>query len=143
MIRAACVCLLLSTASGVAADADTELKSIGGKWVIDAATLGGRDHLDDFEGMTLTLDSDKYTIDFKENSDAGTFTVDGSKSPKWIDIKTGAKGPFKGRSLPGIYELKDGKLTLCLNSEKQDRPTAFEAKAKTPMMLLTFAREKK
>ena len=45
--------------------------------------------------------------------------------------------------MPGIYEFKDGKLTVCLNSEKNDRPEKFDATEKTPVMLFSFERETK
>jgi len=126
-----------------ATEPDSELKAFQGAWVIAEATLAGRDHLDDFKGMKLTVTDEKYQIDFKENSDKGTLKVDATKKPKQIDLTTSSAGPFKGRTLPGIYEFKGDTVVLCLNSEKPDRPTAFEAKEKTPIMLLTFQREKK
>jgi uncharacterized protein (TIGR03067 family) len=141
MPRALTVCLLV-TAAATAADADAERKALAGTWVIEDAVLAGRDHKDDFAGMTLTLDGDRFTIAFAENSDRGTFTLDPAKSPKWITITTSPKGPFKGRTLPGIYDLKGDRLVVCCNSETDDRPTAFEAKEKTPLMLLTYTREK-
>jgi len=142
MLRLVAASLLLAS-TAVAAEPEGDLKAFQGKWVIAEATLAGRDHIDDFKGMKLTITGDKYEIDFAENSDRGTIKLDTAKKPKQIDLTTGAKGPFKGRNLPGIYELKDDTVVLCLNSEKPDRPTAFEAKEKTPMMLLTFKREKK
>jgi uncharacterized protein (TIGR03067 family) len=139
------IALLLLNGTILAADADVgaERKKLEGTWVIDAALLAGRDHLEDFEGMKLILKGDSFVIEFAENSDKGTYTIDPSKSPKWIDIKTNEKGPFKGRTLPGIYKLDGDKLTVCCNSEKMERPESFEAKVKTPMMLLTYKREKK
>jgi uncharacterized protein (TIGR03067 family) len=111
--------------------------------VLDAATLDGRDHTLDFEGMKLTLKGGEYTIEFAENSDKGTFAIDPAKSPKWIDIKTGEKGPFKGLTLPGIYKLDGGKLVLCCHADGKTRPTEFGAQSKTRNMLLTYKREKK
>lgn len=142
MVRSLGVCLLLAGVV-IAADQEAELKLLEGTWVLDDATLGGRDHKEDFKGMKLAVMGTAYTIDFGENSDKGTLTVNGEKNPKWIDITTKKDGPFKGRTLPGVYKLDGGKLVLCLNSEKPDRPEKFEAPLKTPLMLLTFVREKK
>jgi uncharacterized protein (TIGR03067 family) len=119
------------------------LKLFQGAWVIAEAHLAGRDHLDDFKGMKLTVTGEKYVIDFGKNSETGTLKIDATKKPKQIDLTTRESGPFKGRNLPGIYEFKDDTVVLCLNTEKPDRPTAFEAKEKTPVMFLTFKREKK
>jgi len=126
-----------------AAPADADRAALRGTWVIEAATLEGRDHADDFRGMKLVLDGDRYTIDFGKNTDKGTFTLDPTKTPKRIDVRS-AEGPFKGKTLPGIYELKGDTLRLCLEADgKADkRPTAFEAPGTTRNMLLTYRREK-
>lgn len=126
-----------------AADDDAERTALRGTWVIAAATLEGRDHTDDFAGMKLILDGDKYTVDFATNTDKGTYTLDPAKTPKRIDIRSVA-GPFKGKTLPGIYELKGDTLVLCLDGDgKADkRPTKFEAPKTTRNMLLTYHREK-
>jgi len=135
----------------LAADPSADLKPFQGKWVLSAATLGGRDHLDDFKGLALTVDGDKYVVTVGPNTDKGTITVDAAKDPKHITLASSEKaGPFKGRTMPGIYEFKDGDLTVCMNSGKDegadaklDRPTKFDAPEKTPVMLITFEREKK
>lgn len=127
-----------------AADPPADLKPFQGKWVLASATLGGRDHNDDFKALALSIDGDKYAVSVGLNIDKGTITLDPSKSPKHITLASSEKaGPFKGRTMPGIYELKDGKLTVCLNSEKDERPEKFEAPEKTPIMLFVFEREKK
>lgn len=140
MFTASLAALLLTPAADPAAD----LKPFQGKWVLSSVTLGGRDHLDDFKGLTLAIDGDKYTVVVGPNTDKGTITLDATKSPKQITLASSEKaGPFKGRTMPGIYELKGDKLTVCLNSEKDDRPAKFDAPEKTPMMLFVFGREKK
>ena len=126
-----------------AADTDAELKALEGAWVIDQAHLGGRDHLDDFAGMKLILKANEFVIEFAENSDRGSFTVDPAKSPKWIEIQTGKKGPFFGKTLMGIYKFDKEKLIICCEVDGKTRPTAFEAKEMTRNMLLTYRREKK
>jgi uncharacterized protein (TIGR03067 family) len=142
MIRASW-CSLLFVATAAAADTDVEMKKLEGTWVIAGAELGGRDHLDDFAGMKLVVKGDQFTIEFAENSDRGTFTIDAAKTPNWIDIKTGSKGPFFGRTLHGIYKFDKERLILCCEADGKARPTAFEAKAKSRNMLLTYKRDKK
>jgi uncharacterized protein (TIGR03067 family) len=142
MIRAACATLLIATA-GFAADTDAELKALEGRWAIEAATLGGRDHLEDFTGMVLTVKGKDFVIDFAENSDKGTFTIDASKAPKWIDIKTTAKGPFFGKTMQGIYKIEKDRLVICCEVDGKTRPAKFEAPEKSRNMLLTYRRERK
>jgi uncharacterized protein (TIGR03067 family) len=142
-MTACTLCLILSSLTP-AADPSADLKPFQGKWVLSAATLGGRDHLDDFKGLTLTVDGDKYVVTVGPNTDKGAITLDAGKSPKHVTLASSEKtGPFKGRTMPGIYEFKDDTLTICLNSEKDDRPAKFAAPEKTPIMLFVFEREKK
>jgi uncharacterized protein (TIGR03067 family) len=143
MLRLVLISALLTSLASTAAEPEGDLKALQGVWVIAEANLAGRDHLEDFKGMKLKVSDDKYEIDFGLNSEKGTIKLDSAKKPRQIDLTTREGGPFKGRNLPGIYEFKDDTVVLCLNSEKPDRPTAFEAKVKTPIMLLTFKREKK
>lgn len=137
MIAILCVSLLCAAAGD-----NAELKALEGEWVIEAARLGGRDHLDDFSGMKLLLKGDQFTIEFAENSDKGSFSIEAAKSPKWITIKTGKKGPFFGRTLQGIYKFDKEKLVICCEVDGKTRPTAFEAPEKSRNMLLTYRRDK-
>lgn len=144
MHAVALAALLLAPAADPPADPPADRKAFQGSWVLVSATLGGRDHLDDFKGLTLTVDGEKYTVVVGPNTDKGTISLDETKSPKHITLASSEKaGPFKGRTMPGIYEFKNGQLTVCLNSEKDDRPAKFEAPEKTPLMLFVFGREKK
>jgi uncharacterized protein (TIGR03067 family) len=137
------VCVLLSSLTPTA-DPPADLKAFQGKWVLVEATLGGRDHKGDFKGLALSIDGDKYSVSVGLNLDKGTITLDPAKTPKYITLASSEKaGPFKGRTMPGIYEFKDDKLTVCLNTEKDDRPAKFDAPEMTPLMLLVFEREKK
>lgn len=127
----------------VASAGGDDRAALQGAWVIDKATLAGRDHTDDFAGMKLVLEGDRYTIDFGKNTDKGTFALDPAKAPKRIDIRS-ADGPFQGKTLPGIYDLKGDTLTLCLDGDgKADkRPATFDAPDTTRNMLLTYRRPK-
>jgi uncharacterized protein (TIGR03067 family) len=142
MLRVAfALCLL--TAPALAAEPEGDLKAFQGKWVVAEATLAGRDHTEDFADIRLKIDGDKYDLDFAKNSVKGAIKLDPTKKPKQIDLTTSADGPFKGRNLPGIYELKDDTIVICLEVDKLDRPTKFEAPEKSRLMLFTFKREKK
>src|SRR5262245_61426703 len=145
-LRTVFVALFLCSSAALAAEPDAELKNFEGLWILEDAVLAARDHKEDFKGMKLTITGDKYTIAFPgntDNDDNGTLKIDSGKKPKQIDITTRKDGPFKGRTLPDIYEFKGDLVVLCLNSAKPDRPAKFEAPAKSPMMMLTFKKQKK
>jgi uncharacterized protein (TIGR03067 family) len=137
----AVVVFVASVALG--AEPEGDLKALQGAWVIEEATLAGRDHKADFKGMKLTVTGEKYTVTINDITQNGTIKLDSTKTPKQIDLSTNQGLPFKGRNLPGVYELKGETVVLCLNAEMPERPTKFEAPEKTSLMLLTFKREKK
>jgi uncharacterized protein (TIGR03067 family) len=143
MKRCLACAFLLFASTALAAEPDDDLKAFQGTWVLADATLAGRDHIDDFPGMKLKVDGDKYEVGFGMILEKGTIKLDSAKKPKQIDLTTGKDGAFKGHTLPGIYELKDDTIVLCLEANKTDRPTKFEAPEKTRIMLFTFKREKK
>lgn len=143
MLRLTTAAFVLLASGALAAEPEGDLKAFQGTWVVAEATLAGRDHTDDFKDMKLTVTGEKYRIDFEKNSEKGTIKLDPAKKPRWINLSTDKDGAFKGRNLPGIYELKGDTIVLCLEADKPDRPTKFEAPEKTRLMLFTWKREKK
>ena len=143
MLRiASAACLLLASAA-LAAEPEGDLKVLQGTWSITDAMLAGRDHIDDFKEMKLKVTGDQYEVGFGMVWEKGTLKLDSAKKPKQIDLTTTKEGTFKGRNLPGIYELKDDTIVLCIEADKTERPAKFEAPEKTRLMLLTFKRDKK
>ena len=69
-----CIGIVVSAVASPAADPPVDLKSFQGKWVMSSATLGGRDHKEDFEGLTLMVTDDKYVVT------AAAFAGD----PRWV-----------------------------------------------------------
>ena len=143
MKRCLACALLFVASAALAAEPEGDLKALQGTWVLAEATLAGHDHGDNFKEMKLKVDGDKYEVGFGMILEKGTIKLDSAKKPKQIDLTTEKKGAFKGHTLPGIYELKDDTVVLCLEADKTDRPTKFEAPEKTRIMLFTFKREKK
>jgi uncharacterized protein (TIGR03067 family) len=143
MSRKLAALFLLLAPPLLAAEPEGDLKALQGTWVVADAMLGGRDHTDDFKKMKLTVTGEKYTITLDDLTETGTIKIDDTKTPKQIDFATKKTGVFKGRTLPGIYELRGDTVVVCMNSEMPDRPTKFETPEKTKIMLMTFKREKK
>lgn len=61
----------------------------------------------------------------------GVFKIDASKNPKHIDLEM----PGAGNLAPGIYEVKEGTLRICL---ADNRPTEFTSQNQ---LLFTFKRK--
>ena len=58
-----------------------------------------------------------------------------------IDLVPG-KGRYEGKTLPGIYKLEGDTLTIAFAEPGKDRPTAFESKAGSGVVLVVHKRAK-
>src|SRR5215207_601744 len=108
-------------ADETAAKADKD--KLQGKWKITEAVLHGRplplERAVALLGDTVEFKGDKVTLRTES-----TFTLDPSKSPKWIDMPSA-----DGRGFVGVYALDGDKLTLhCAVPGSAPRPTELEFK---------------
>ena len=122
---------------GFARDDEKDNELIQGAWKVESS----KDEGDDVpsSGLVLFLKDGKLTAkDGEEMKGTGTYKVDASKTPKWIDITLGDK------SFLGIYELKGDTLTICHGKPGGKRSTKFVSEAGSPNRVLTVLhREKK
>lgn len=126
--------LLLCVASSARAD---DQEKIQGTWKAEKATLGGMDApAQELEKMVLEFKGNKATPRDKQDNPAD-FTLDATKKPKTMDLKTA-----KGETMQGIYELDGDTLKVCLSREGE-RPTKFESAEGSRTMVIVFKREKK
>ncbi len=125
------------------ADAEKELKKFQGAWTFESVEAGGKEvPADNFKGVTVTFDGDKYTV--KKGDDviqSATLKLDPSKSPKTLDV-TVAEGPNKGTVMLGIYEISGDTLKVCFDPEGKKRPTEFKT-ASGSQTLVVHKRAKK
>ena len=101
----------------------TDKDKLQGKWKITEAVLHGRplplERAVALLGDTVEFKGDKVTLRTES-----TFTLDPSKSPKWIDMPSA-----DGRGFVGVYALDGDKLTLhCAVPGSAPRPTELEFK---------------
>lgn len=68
-----------------------------------------------------------------------TFKVDVTQSPKHLDITP----PESQLRIPGIYDVKDDQLSVCLRhaSSSDGRPTEFASKVDSKLILIVFQRQ--
>jgi uncharacterized protein (TIGR03067 family) len=153
LIRFAAVAAMLMIISTLAVEnpqddeAKKEVAKLNGTWQITKFIDPSGPPLPDneFKDGTLEFKDGSLTIR-KTKDDAGqtmTYSVDTSKEPKWIDVKTDR---VKVKTV-GIYKLDGDELTLCvveLNGEnaKDARPTKFEANGAAKSALYVLKRAK-
>jgi len=130
-----------------AGDADKDKAALKGKWEPTSSESGGnKDDESEYKQFRVVFDGDKFSIlKSGETHMKGTFKLDASQTPKRIDmtIEEGQEGDVKGKSLAGIYELKDDELKWCfVPPDGGERPTSFTSQSGTSQILATLKREK-
>lgn len=141
------VALAVFAAPGRGDDPKDDLKALKGTWAAQALVFSGEDVPAAVAGkLMIQFDGDAATMigglvkrgdDFLPTArkDAYKATLGAKGDVKTIDLKVDKEG---GRTIPGIYKLEKGKLTVCLNFKNGDRPEKFESKADTGHGLYTF-----
>lgn len=134
---------LFALALGVSS-ADDKKDPTAGKWVVDSVTRDGTAD-DDLKGATRFHENGKYlvkpTAKSKSPDIEGTYTIDASKSPVTIDMKP-AGGRYKDKTLMGIAKVDGDTLTVAFAEPGKDRPTSFESKAGSGVVVAVHKRAK-
>jgi uncharacterized protein (TIGR03067 family) len=77
-----------------------------------------------------------------EDTIVGTHKVDPTKKPKEIDAMD-TEGPYKGKTVLGIYKLEKGEFTVCFAPPGKDRPKEFSTKSGTGELLHVWKKKDK
>lgn len=127
------LCAILS-ASAVA-----DLKKLDGTWKPISGVMGTT-HLRKslLDSMVLTLKGGRYDYNEGHGHDLGRMKEVGHKAPLGLDI-IGTEGPNKGRTFLSIYKCDGKTLTICYSTDGK-RPTSFDVKGKTTLLLMTYKR---
>jgi uncharacterized protein (TIGR03067 family) len=142
-VRNLTVLIAVSVASvGLCADPSNEnLAALNGRWTSDSAVKAGEAYPDNIrKSIRLVLSKGKYTATVGEDVDEGTYKIDDSENPKTITFVV-TRGPNKGKTIPGIYELDKGGLRICCDMSGKTRPTKFESKPDTQSFLASYHRQ--
>jgi len=119
-----------------------ELKKLEGTYVMVSSEAKG-DNLPEttIKNAKLTFEGNKHTVKVGENTFIGTQKVDTTKKPKEIDM-TDTEGPFKGKTLLGIYKLENGEYTACFAPPGKERPKEFTTKSGTGEFIHVWKKQK-
>ena len=124
--------------------AEEAQKKLQGTWTATKAERDGK-AADDVVGHRISFTGNRFEIRSRDGKllYEGTFRVDAKTKPAAIDFEH-SNGGLKGKSWKGIYALDGDTLTTCDNAPNLDkgRPAAFEAKAGSGHVLITFKRAK-
>jgi uncharacterized protein (TIGR03067 family) len=111
--------------------AEKELKKLDGNWVLVSGEDDGKKVSEKaIQTARLTVKGDQHTVTVGDTTYKGTHKLNPTKRPKTIDI-TDTEGPFKGKTVLGIYDLGREEFRLCYALPGKERPKEFSAKAGT------------
>ena len=118
-------------------------KDLDGDWTGVSAFSDGDDLGKPPGGrFVLTVKGDAITIQIGDETHTGKAKIDPAKTPKVIDMVPD-DGPEKGKTVPGVYEIKGDELRICTAEPDKDRPTEVSSKKGSGWMLITCKRVKK
>jgi len=133
------IVMLPAVEGGASAD---EIKKLQGEWQITGMEREGNEiPSDSLKDVLVDIQGTAYKLINVDNEHGGTFSVDGSKEPKQMDIKQ-ETGPGGARVLKGIYELKGDTFRVCYAQEGEERPRTFSAGADSKQVMITYQRKK-
>jgi uncharacterized protein (TIGR03067 family) len=136
--------LLLLLTSGAWAPYNPTKKEpdpLKGKWrLVDMIVKGEPIPANERRGFMIVFNGTSMTVSGFTKKKQFTYSLDSSTTPKSFDALA-LNGNFKGKTAPGIYELRGDTLRLCLpNDDTGGRPTEFASEKGSNMALLTLVR---
>jgi uncharacterized protein (TIGR03067 family) len=141
-MRLVLVATLLSAGVLSADDKNDDARKVfQGTWIIVDTKKGDKKEKEPVTAPTVEFDGHKYRIKAGDRVvEEGTFTVDGSKSPKYIEVAATA-GMDKGKKWHGIYEIEGDTLRAVVGPTDKDRPTKYDNPAEG-VRVFTLKRDK-
>lgn len=125
-MRLALAAMLLSVVAVAADDKKDDKKAFQGTWTIVQTKKGDPKDKESVAAPTVVFEGDKYRIKAGDKMvEEGTFTVDGSKTPKHIEV-TATEGMDKGKKWHGIYEVDGDTLKAVVGPTDKGRPTKYD-----------------
>jgi uncharacterized protein (TIGR03067 family) len=89
----------------------------------------------------IILRDGRYVIAQGPRITHGTLEVDPTQTPGHYDPTIG-QGAARGRTFPGIYEMEGDSFKACLPLRGMERPTGFDSKPGSGLIVFVFKREK-
>lgn len=109
---------------------------LAGQWTPVGAQMGGHDMpVSSFGGATLNLTTTTYEF----AGDRGSYMVVYAGSPARMDIQ-GEQGPNAGRTIPTLYQLSGGDLTIAYQLGPGVRPRDFTSPPGTKILVIHYRR---
>ena len=136
MIMSLAIALMVSFGSQ-----DTDASKLNGTWMLVRGEEEGKPLPQDaIQGIKMIIDGDKYTVIVGSEKMASTLHFDATTTPKSIDAKATA-GPYKDKTLLGIYRIQGDEFTVCFAAPGKERPKNFTTKSGTGTFVHVWKRQ--
>jgi uncharacterized protein (TIGR03067 family) len=126
----------------VIAGAQDDAGKLKGTWVLVRGEQDGKPLPEaTIQGIKLVMDRDKHTLIVGSDKMVSTHHLDPTTNPKSIDAKA-TEGPYKDKTLLGIYRIEGDEFTVCFAAPGKERPKDFTTKSGTGTFVHLWKREK-
>jgi uncharacterized protein (TIGR03067 family) len=140
MMRHAILFLAVGMLAG--ADKDNNAAKLDGTWKLVRGQQNGKPiAAETVTSATLTIEGNKHTVKIGSDVMIGTHKVNMSANPMTIDVED-TEGPYKGKTLHGIFRLQGDQFIVCFSAPGKDRPKTFIAGAGNGNMLHVWRRDR-
>jgi uncharacterized protein (TIGR03067 family) len=121
---------------------DGDAIKLNGTWVLVRGEQDGQPLSEDaIQGIKMVIAGDKHTLIVRGDKMVSTHHLDPTTKPKSIDAKA-TQGPYKDKSLLGIYRIEGDEFTVCFAAPGNERPKDFTSKAGTGAFVHVWKRQK-
>ena len=125
-MRFALAAMLLFAGAVIADDKKDDREAFQGTWTIVETRKADKKDKERVTAPTVVFEGDKYKIKAGDKVvEEGTFELDGSKSPKQIEVAA-TEGKDKGKKWHGIYEIKGDTMRAVVGPTDKDRPARYD-----------------
>ena len=119
-----------------------DIDLLQGTWNVSALEVDGQKMPESVLGTAqIVIKGSRFTSTGMGAVYEGTIELDTSKKPKHLTMHFDA-GPEKGNKNPGIYEMRNEKVRICLATRGNERPSGFATKPGSGFALETLTKSR-
>jgi len=117
-----------------------DIDLLQGTWNVSALEVDGQKVPESMMGAAqIVIKGSRFTSTGMGAVYEGTIELDTSKKPKHLTMHFDA-GPEKGSKNPGIYEMRNEKVRICLATRGNERPSGFATEPGSGFALETLTK---
>jgi uncharacterized protein (TIGR03067 family) len=125
----------------VTAGTQDDAAKLNGTWLLVQGEQDGKPLPEEaIRAVKIIIDGDKHTVMVGSDKMVSTHHLDPTTKPKSIDAKP-TDGPYKDKTLLGIYRIGGDEFTVCFAAPGKERPKDFTTKSGTGTFVHVWKRQ--